>query len=109
MLIGKPTASKEELFAALRKAEIAEFVEGLKEGLETYVGNGGCQLSGGQKQRLAIARALLKDPKVILLDEASSALDIKNERLIQETINRLSGEKIIISIAHRASTLQKCD
>ena len=109
MLIGKPTASEEELFAALRKAEIAEFVEGLKDGLETYVGNGGCQLSGGQKQRLAIARALLKDPKVILLDEASSALDIKNERLIQETINRLSGEKIIVSIAHRISTIENSD
>lgn len=78
MLIGKPTATDEEIVNALKKAEIFDFIDGLKDKLQTNVGSSGSQLSGGQKQRLAIARALLKDPKILLLDEATSALDRRN-------------------------------
>lgn len=83
LLIAKPDASEKEMKDALSKAEILDFVESLKDKLDTFVGNIGGQLSGGQKQRIAIARALLKGPKMLLFDEATSALDRRNEKLIQ--------------------------
>lgn len=87
LLFGKEDATEAEINEALRRAEANQFVDKLKDKLETYVGSGGGQLSGGQKQRIAIARALLKNPKILLLDEATSALDRRNERLIQKTLN----------------------
>lgn len=90
LLFGKEDASEEEILEALRKAEALEFVDKLKDKLDTYVGMGGGQLSGGQKQRIAIARALLKNPKILLLDEATSALDRRNEKLIQQTLNKIA-------------------
>lgn len=75
----------------------------------TYVGVGGNQLSGGQKQRIAIARALIKNPHFLFLDEATSALDRQNERLIQQTLNKLASDRITITIAHRIQTLKNCE
>jgi ABC-type multidrug transport system fused ATPase/permease subunit len=81
----------------------------LSDTVETYVGSGGGQLSGGQKQRVAIARALLKNPPILLLDEATSALDRTNEKLIQQTITKISSEKVSITVAHRLRTIMECD
>jgi ATP-binding cassette, subfamily B (MDR/TAP), member 1 len=109
LLFGKEDATDAEINEALRRAEANQFVDKLKDKLETYVGTGGGQLSGGQKQRIAIARALLKNPKILLLDEATSALDRRNERLIQKTLNVVSEDKITITIAHRVKTIMNSD
>lgn len=77
--------------------------------LETYVGQGGGQISGGQKQRIAIARALLRNPKIMLLDQATSALDRKNEKLIQKTLETIAEKRLSITIAHRIKTVMNCD
>lgn len=94
---------------ALKKAQIYEFVEGLSDGLETYVGDRGVRLSGGQRQRIGIARALYHDPEILVLDEATSALDNDTEAAVMEAIESLHGEKTMIIIAHRLTTIQKAD
>lgn len=109
MLVGKNDASEEEITLALRGAEILDFVMGLSENLNTYVGAGGSQLSGGQKQRIAIARALIKNPHILLLDEATSALDRRNEKLIQNTLNKVITDRISITVAHRLKTIMNSD
>lgn len=103
---GKPSASREELTEACRKANILSFVESLPQGFDTPVGERGVQLSGGQRQRLAIARALLKDPALLILDEATSALDSENEFLIREAIASLMEGRTCLVIAHRLSTVK---
>lgn len=108
LLFGKEEATEEEITNALKMAEAYDFIQQLKDKLETYVGVGGGQMSGGQKQRIAIARALLKNPKILLLDEATSALDRRNEKLIQKTLNKIAEEKITITIAHRIKTIMNC-
>ncbi|CAD8071446.1 unnamed protein product [Paramecium primaurelia] len=109
LLYGKTDATEEELIDALKKVNAWDFVSKMDKGLDTYVGMGGSQLSGGQKQRIAIARAILKKPKVLLLDEATSALDRTNEKLIQETLDEVSQGITTIVIAHRLSTIQNAD
>jgi len=97
------------LNSTVEKAQLKSFIEELPEGLDTIVGERGLRLSGGQKQRVAIARALYNDPDILVLDEATSALDAETEAAITEAINALRGEKTLIIIAHRISTVKDCD
>lgn len=106
---GVPTASRVEIIAAARRAN-CNFISDLPDGLETQVGARGSQLSGGQKQRIAIARALLKNPDILILDEATSALDAESETLVNEALaGLLRGQNTTISIAHRLSTIKRSD
>ncbi|MBR1703900.1 MAG: ATP-binding cassette domain-containing protein, partial [Clostridia bacterium] len=109
LLYAKSDATDEELLDACRRAGIAEFVEGLKDGLDTFVGNRGVRLSGGEKQRLSLARVILKDPEVILLDEATASLDSVSESHIQEALEPLLREKTSLVVAHRLSTILDSD
>ncbi len=104
---GKTSAKEEEIIQAAKEANAWEFIEGFPEGLDTKVGDRGVQLSGGQRQRIAIARALLKDPQLLILDEATSALDSESERLVQEALDRLMQGRTSVVIAHRLSTIRK--
>jgi ABC-type multidrug transport system fused ATPase/permease subunit len=104
---GKTSATEEEIIQAAKEANAWEFIEGFPEGLDTKVGDRGVQLSGGQRQRIAIARALLKDPQLLILDEATSALDSESERLVQEALDRLMKGRTSVVIAHRLSTIRK--
>jgi len=109
LLYAKPEASDEELMDACRRAGIADFIEELNDGLDTFVGNRGVRLSGGEKQRLSLARVILKDPEVILLDEATASLDSVSESHIQEALAPLLKEKTSLVVAHRLSTILDSD
>ena len=106
---GRADVSDEQVRAALRAANALDFVEALSEGLATRVGESGMRLSGGQRQRLAIARALLKDPPILILDEATSALDTESERAVQQALERLMAGRTVLVIAHRLSTVRRAD
>jgi ABC-type multidrug transport system fused ATPase/permease subunit len=106
---GKPTASEGEVRSAALAANALDFVDGFPEGFETLVGERGVRLSGGQKQRIAIARAVLKDPAILVLDEATSALDSESEHLVQEALDRLMEGRTTLVIAHRLSTVRDAD
>jgi len=109
LLYAKADAGQAELDAATRGANIYDFIMGLPEGYETIAGERGYRLSGGEKQRIALARVILKDPKIIVLDEATSHLDSESETLIQETLQRLMAGRTSIVIAHRLSTILAAD
>lgn len=106
---GRPGASRGEIEAAAKQANAWEFIERLPQGLETRVGDRGVQISGGQRQRIAIARAILKDPAILVLDEATSSLDSENERLVQDALDGLTGNRTTLVIAHRLRTVREAD
>ena len=106
---GRLDATDEEIIDAAKKAHAHEFITQIQDGYDAVVGDSGANLSGGQKQRLSIARAILKDAPILLLDEAMSALDTESEKIIQEAIEALSAGKTVIAIAHRLSTVLEAD
>lgn len=109
LLLAKRDASDEQIWEALRNARCESFVQALSQGLETNVGERGVKLSGGEKQRLSIARALLKDPPILLLDEATASVDTETEHLIQNALDRLMQNRTVFVIAHRLSTIKNAD
>ena len=109
ILFGKPDATEEEMVAAAKKARCHEFIMALPNGYDTVVGEGGGTLSGGERQRISIARAILKNAPIIILDEATASIDPENEHLIQQAISELTRGKTIITIAHRLATIENAD
>jgi ATP-binding cassette subfamily C protein len=109
LLWARPEATEAEVRAALRAAAAEEFVNQLPHGLDTVTGDRGVRLSGGERQRLALARAVLRQPSILVLDEATSSLDTQNERFIQQALEQLHGELTIVLIAHRLSTVRIAD
>lgn len=107
--IGRPDATMEEVAAAARAAHCHEFIMEMEDGYETMIGEGGSTLSGGERQRISIARALLKDAPVVLLDETTSSLDADNEREVQKAFDQLMKNKTVLVIAHRLNTIEKAD
>jgi subfamily B ATP-binding cassette protein MsbA len=102
-------ADPEALVQAASDANALEFIERLPQGMDTRIGENGSLLSGGQRQRLAIARAILRDAPILILDEATAALDTESERLVQDALNRLMPDRTTLVIAHRLSTIEHAD
>lgn len=109
ILYGNPNASQEDVKAAAEQANAMEFINGFPEKMETLVGERGVQLSGGQKQRIAIARAILKNPRILILDEATSSLDSESEKIVQDALENLMKNRTTFVIAHRLSTIRNAD
>lgn len=103
--MGRPSATDKEVIAAAQAAHCEEFIDRMPQGWETKLGENGARLSGGERQRISIARALLKDAPIVLLDEATSSLDPENETLVQDAIRRLCDGKTVLVIAHRLRTV----
>ncbi|AFZ44895.1 ABC transporter related protein [Halothece sp. PCC 7418] len=106
---GKPEASETEVISAAKDAQAHDFILALPQGYETVVGERGYRLSGGQRQRLALARAILKQPEVLILDEATSALDSQSERLVQQALAMFQRDRTVLVVAHRLSTITEAD
>jgi subfamily B ATP-binding cassette protein MsbA len=109
ILMGKPEATKEQVVEAAKIANADDFISNLPEGYDANIGDDGNKLSGGQKQRVSIARAVLKNPPVMILDEATSALDTESERFVQDALDKMMENRTSLVIAHRLSTIQKAD
>ena len=109
ILYGKPDATDEEVVEAAKKAQIHDFIMSLEDGYDTLTGERGVRLSGGQQQRISIARLFLKNPKIVILDEATSSLDNITENMVQEAFSELAKGKTTIMIAHRLSTIKNAD
>ena len=109
ILYGRPSATDADMKAAAENAHIAEFIDGLADGYDTWIGEKGVRLSGGQKQRLSIARMFLKNPPILILDEATSSLDNESEKIIQKSLVQLSKGRTTLVIAHRLSTIRNAD
>jgi ABC-type multidrug transport system fused ATPase/permease subunit len=109
ILFPRPNATEAELLAAVDGAYVNEFTDRFEEGLETVIGERGVKLSGGQRQRISIARALLANPRIIILDEATSNLDTQSESYIQKSLGMLMQDRTTFVIAHRLSTIQQAD
>lgn len=107
--IGKPTANSDEILEAAQQAGLGELIGRLPQGLDTPVGEGGARLSGGERQRIAIARALIKEAAILLVDEATAALDAENQHVIARTLARLRGQRTLVVIAHQLSTVSMAD
>lgn len=107
--MGKPDATEEEVYEAAKKAHCYDFIMALPDGFQTVVGEGGATLSGGEKQRISIARCILKDAPIVILDEATASVDTDNESYIQEAISELIKGKTLLVIAHRLNTIQNAD
>src|SRR5690606_16781194 len=106
---GDPDATDEEILAAARRAQLGDFIAGLPEGLDTRVGERGLKLSGGEKQRVGVARAILKDPAILVLDEATSSLDSETEREVQAALAEAARGRTTVAVAHRLSTIARAD
>ena len=106
---GKPNAPHAEVVEAAKRARCHDFIEALPQGYETMIGEAGSTLSGGEKQRISIARAILKDAPIVILDEATSSVDPENEKALLDAIFELTKNKTLISIAHRLSTVRTAD
>ena len=109
LLVARPEASDDEVWAALEAASARAFVARMPTGLDTVLGDRGVRISGGERQRIALARALLREPALLVLDEATSNLDVENERRVQQAVDALRGHVTIVMIAHRLATVRNAD
>ena len=107
--MGRPDATRDEVIEAAKKARCYDFIMKLPQGFDTVIGEGGESLSGGEKQRISIARCILKDAPIVILDEATASVDADNERYIQEAISELCRGKTLLIIAHRLNTIKEAD